>query len=171
MAPFDTGSWKRHTAITFLQAPLTSVNLAAALFTFFNPAPTLPRCSPSSSATHFHPLKRSEGQRLKVKREVIFSHSYPRFTQRRYRCRVSLEREAREENHTHTHTPNCSLLCANGRLKHSLLLHLCTVFFQSTEGLLGVDSNSSCHLLSYGWGVGVWGENSDTPDTAGRNED
>lgn len=40
--------------------------------------------------------------------------------------------------------------------KQSLLLHLGTVFLQSTEGSVGVDSNSSCHLLSYGRGVGVW---------------
>lgn len=34
------------------------------------------------------------------------------------------------------------------------------------------DSNSSCHLLSYGCGVGVWGETlADTPDTAGPNEE
>lgn len=41
----------------------------------------------------------------------------------------------------------------------------------SSQSLL-YDSNSSCHLLSYGRGVGVWWETSaDTPDMAGLNED
>lgn len=180
MASSNMEGLKCHTAITFLPDAANKRQLDSFFYPFVSPLSCtffIKRKARSSSATHFT-LSNSEGQGSKVK-ENFFSHSHacPSFReQQHYRCRVSLKQLnglltprkdlcEKKEKEKKENAPNCSLICANKRPKTFLVIaSLCSIFpvIASDRGVgassqsLPYDSNSSCHLLSYGWGAGVW---------------
>lgn len=148
---------KCHTAITFLPAQLTSVNLIAAFPPFF--PPTLPhsikRRAKSSSATlHFEAAWRGRVQRLN--RSSLHTPT-PALASPSCGTGVSLKQLNstprtkaggwRRGEKKRKNTPNCSPLRSADRPEHSLLLYLSRRIFPPVTAGRGLGASSQAPLL------------------------
>lgn len=160
----DMESMKCHTAITFLPGWQTSIDLTAAFPSLSHSSAlsssNIKPCLPLPPILHFETVRRVMVQRLKrssfhTPTPALASQSYTTgagflWNNLTASCHHRQTWEKRKKN-----TLNCYLVCANDQPKHSLLLHLCSVFPATADRRVGAslpyllyDSNSSCHLLS-----------------------